>query len=521
MLLSCPAFGDDQAACNWYGRSRDSTEIPVQADPQQPFLGVGLQIRYLEADSNQKAFDIVVVRGTLKKGDHLLNTTHNKCSLYVHQLFRASDTCAISQGLPGDVVRVLAPATFTQGCALCTWSDFADAVHLPFLSSLEMERLVGYCYSKRIILDGSKADNDRAIESMQRAVEVDQGLRLEWMPAGDIVLTASGPNHFGSWCNVFRNEGIRLRFQDYHADQYYTLATAVTTRVIVSSRDHACSIVVRLEPSARGEGIQLAVQSEEISKRCGTSGLDAFLRGIRDTCLRGLSISKDGKDVSMLRRGNQQAPGRDVRGRENSICRVSDILVTVVALSCVKTCQETPLLKDASLRDAGASCIRQALSNTADHEPSDATCTALLSESPLQLLLPMVSLKICVHSLLSKRILRHLRQTSQVQILNVCKDRQPLLHISANLPCASLRECIDSVASLSRQTATFESKIRHIEVPQKCPKKHNCLRRLLKPSVRSATKVNIHASQSRHCMPCCPESYPGWTRMFPSQKLTS
>eukprot|EP00931_Biecheleriopsis_adriatica_P023218 TRINITY_DN14714_c0_g1_i1.p1 TRINITY_DN14714_c0_g1~~TRINITY_DN14714_c0_g1_i1.p1 ORF type:complete len:749 (+),score=85.31 TRINITY_DN14714_c0_g1_i1:77-2323(+) len=452
------------------GRKPDGSQVTVEANSHQPFLGIGLQIRYVSEKPAVKAFDILVVRGIIRKGMHLLNTTHNECSIHVHQLFRAVvGNPVLSEGHPGDLVTVFVPAYSFEGCALCTWSDFADPIHLPFFGeSCEMDEvplMYRHCYTKRICLpDGSpNASEGQVLKSLWRAVEVDQGLRVEETKNGQLLLTSAGPSHFMAWHLALQQKGVFLEFENYHAPWRFILTHAVTARVVTSSSSRAFSLVVHLESSAQEAGFQINVEKSVNTSVLGPSGLEFFLRGVKDVCLRSLGIFGSG------RMAKAYCSNGGLCSLPNSVwCQITNLSVRILALSSTSSWKTLPSTStNQALYKAGVACICQVFQKS-DGDGFDSSSNMFfchsLSQSPLRLLAPTATLTVCAFAVQEKTILDSLSQLQEVEVREVLVCR-PLIRIAVHLPHTSLHECMHTVSRVTRDTATFSSSIEYIETP--------------------------------------------------------
>lgn len=460
VLPSVDDIVDGRAAGCWEGVDPQSGyPLMICPDSSGTFAGIAFQTTYLQKGS-WKAYDVLVVRGTWRAGQPLLNATTGKHLVFADQFeCTRGGTCGGKQKTeagPGEVIRVTMPAdkgSPGSGGSLCWWCDPLAPVRLPILHEHTYASIAGLHCTHALKLDGvPKSSQERLFGAIARTIEEDQSLRIECWDNSEVHLTACGSEQLRRLRRrLLSHWGVRMALQPCRIPYRATLKREALVKLLVGAGNMRSSIMVKVGPLPRGEGIRVVAGDEVLHKIGGMKGWEAFVRGVRQTCARGLPIVHR----SMAKRTRQNARVQRANGR----LPVDDIKVELQEVDSLMGPYGAASLEPALLRAVGAQSVRRAAGRDVISSVSYPAGSA-----PVCVLEPVADVFVKV----PRRHLRHVVSDLRArggQLQFVRRSWPLLVSVKATVPQRRLRRYGRTLAAITESTATFSAQERgYVEV---------------------------------------------------------
>lgn len=433
-----PAVGDvvdGKEAGSWEGVDVPTGE-KVMVCPRgegSPFAGVAFQTTYLQGGS-LKAFDLLVVRGSLRPGQQIINTTMgNGQIVFTPPRLELGGGCCgadVEEALPGDVVRITLPVALPEAApgtgGLCSWCDPSALVRLPVLHQQAYADLAGDHCTREVCLDAAGQDrghNDAVLAALAKSVEEDQSLRLEFSDDAHVSLTACGAAHMRSLRRRLQSIwGVSLSLRQRPIQYRATLRTPRRVQAEASAGGRKLAVSARAFPLPRGTGVRVSARSDILRRIGGAAGLEAFARGAKRSCRRGIPLPPGAGRCDVL-----QLADMEIR-----LCHIG-----------------------APGGEAAPACLSRSLLRAAgDRCAQGATEVGKAGASPLLLLEPLVDLSVSLPLARAKRVLKDLKSRGAT-VRKLQTLRPMLVSIKAEVPLRRLHCYDQALAKLSASTARF------------------------------------------------------------------
>mmetsp|Transcript_31246 Transcript_31246/g.57147 ORF Transcript_31246/g.57147 Transcript_31246/m.57147 type:complete len:813 (-) Transcript_31246:307-2745(-) len=429
-----PGLGDIvdgmEAGC-WQGvhpiSGKSESVRPVS---NEPFAGIAFQTTYLE-NGACKAYDMLVVRGTLRPGQLIFNaTTGSDSIIQVPDLQPGGGCCGkVEIAFPGDVVRVTLPAVDVHPGTggLCSWCDPDSSVRLPVLHEEAYALLAGGHCSHTVQLGGPQ--EERLLGALMRSIEEDQSLRLEFGVSGSRVrLTSQGVEQLRRLrARLARLWGVDLALEREKLTYGSSLKCEVEVET-TSRHDH--QVVGRIVPLPAGSGVKGFVQRSALRQPRSIpldEASEAFTKGVQEAC----------------RDGIQLATGR---------FPLADLQVEL--LSVDSTAASAQQLHVAGSRLVQNFAAGASLRSSAGLVHGTTDIQAHLAQSALVLLEPLAEINVQVPTSHADKVLQHL-YVNGATIRGVQLVRPMLASVKARIAHRRLQGYGDRLAKLTQSTGTF------------------------------------------------------------------
>lgn len=439
---------DGTEAGTWQGLDMETgSSVEVLPRASEPFAGIAFQTTYLEKGA-WKAFDLLVVRGTLRPGQQMVNATVGNGEVIRAERLEPGGGCCegldqelIDEACPGDVVRVTMPAEGGlpgTGGSLCWWCDPDTPIRLPVLHEQAYASIAGAYYTLAVGLEqvSSPSKQNALLGALARTIEQDQSLRIECADGTEVRLTACGSEQLRRLRRRLRMDfGLRLPLRPCQISCRSTLRRPLRVHARAYERTSSGGItaLARCAPLARGTGVRVREPSAALmSQLAGDEGFEAFTRGVLRGCKKGFPVADHGDrgprtvwlpldDVEF----ELLALGRPAEGLWSIGQRCGADLLTLVGARCV-----------------------QAVLEAAGKGSDSSRLPALRVLEPLTEVTVQVP-KHHVHEVLS------LLRSRGGEVQSICRLRPQLVSVEALLPQRDIRRLGQVLAERTRSTATF------------------------------------------------------------------